>query len=50
MKAGANSAYMMLKLLAGEAVEYQPNAALDCVVYSRYDQSVCFGKVDYSAC
>ena len=41
MKAGANSALMMLQLLAGEAAQYQPNVAQDGAVYSRYDQSVC---------
>lgn len=41
MKAGADSAMVMLKLLSGETVKYQSKAAMDQAVYSRYDQSVC---------
>lgn len=41
MKAGANAACAMLRLLAGEMVSYQPNAASDASVYSRFDQCVC---------
>lgn len=41
MKAGANSACAMLRLLTGEPVTYQPGAASDGAVYSRFDQCVC---------
>lgn len=41
MEAGAHSAHMMLRLLKGETVRYQPKAARDGAVYSRFDQSVC---------
>lgn len=41
MKAGANSACAMLRLLSGESVPYQPRAASDGAVYSRFDQCVC---------
>ncbi len=40
MKAGANSAIALIKLLCGEKVEYQPKAAEDGAVYCRFDQSV----------
>ena len=40
MKAGADSAKAMLKLLAGETVSYVPGAAEDHAVYCRFDQSV----------
>lgn len=40
MKAGANSAEAMLKLLCGEKVEYIPNAAENGAVYCRFDQSI----------
>lgn len=41
IKAGADSAAAMLRLLSGERVGYQPKAAMDGAVYSRFDQSVC---------
>ena len=41
MQAGANAACAMLRLLAGETVAYQPGAASDGAVYSRFDQCVC---------
>lgn len=41
MKAGANAASAMLKLLEGEAVSYRPYGASDGSVYSRFDQCVC---------
>lgn len=41
MKAGANAAGAMLRLLAGETVAFQPGAASDGAVYSRFDQCVC---------
>ena len=44
IKAGADSAAAMLRLLAGEALPYFPEAAADCAVFSRFDQSVCVAK------
>ncbi|GHU75255.1 hypothetical protein AGMMS49992_18840 [Clostridia bacterium] len=40
MKAGADSAEMMLRILDGESIAYSPYAARDGAVYSRFDQSV----------
>lgn len=40
MKAGANSAVALLKLLNGENINYFPKAAEDCAVYCRFDQSI----------
>ena len=40
MKAGANSAQAVLKLLCGEALEYVPNAAENGAIYCRFDQSI----------
>lgn len=40
IKAGADSAEALLKLLAGERVEYVDDAAIDGAIYSRFDQSV----------
>lgn len=40
IKAGADSAEALLKLLAGEKLEYVAGAAVDGAIYSRYDQSV----------
>lgn len=40
MKAGANSAQALLKLLTGELVKYTPNAAENGAVYCRFDQSI----------
>ncbi len=40
MKAGANSAIALLKLLCGEQPEYVPLAAEDGAVYCRFDQSI----------
>jgi carbamoylphosphate synthase large subunit len=40
MKAGANSAIALLKLLNGEKVSYMPHAAEDGAVYCRFDQSI----------
>ncbi len=45
MKAGARSAESILKLLAGEEVEYCEDVA-DGAVYSRFDQSVCISPGD----
>ena len=44
MKAGANAADAMLRLLMGEQLSYQPNAADEGAVYSRFDQSVCINR------
>jgi HAD superfamily hydrolase (TIGR01549 family) len=41
IKAGADSAAAMLRLLAGETLPYFPEAAADRAVFSRFDQSVC---------
>ena len=40
IKAGADSAEALLRLLAGEKLEYVAEAAVDVAIYSRYDQSV----------
>ena len=40
IKAGADSAKALLKCLAGEKMDYQPNAAEDGAIFSRFDQSV----------
>lgn len=40
MKAGADSSKALLRLLAGENVNYQNVAATDGAIYSRFDQSV----------
>ena len=44
MKAGANSAEMALRLLAGQQCKFTPEAALEGSIYSRFDQSVCVGS------
>jgi len=44
IKAGARSPEALLRLLCGEKIEYQPNAACDRAVYSRFDQSVCISR------
>lgn len=41
MKAGADSAEALLRLLRGEQLEYVGYAARDGAVYSRFDQSIC---------
>ncbi len=41
MKAGADSAGAILRLLSGETLTYTEGAAEDGAMYSRYDQSVC---------
>lgn len=40
IKAGADSAEMVLRLINGEKLEYVENAAEDGAVYSRFDQSI----------
>ena len=41
IKAGADSAEALIRLLLGEKTEYVPYAARDGEVYSRFDQSIC---------
>lgn len=41
IKAGADSAELLLRCLLGEKPGFQPGAASDGAVYSRFDQSVC---------
>ena len=41
MKAGADSAQALIKLMRGENVELTKNAAREGAIYSRFDQSVC---------
>lgn len=44
IKAGADSAKAVLKMLSGEKLVYQEKAAKDGSVYSRFDQSVCVNE------
>lgn len=46
MKAGANSAKAMLRLLSGERLSFVPDAAANHAVYSRFDQSICINEVE----
>ena len=41
IKAGADSAKAVLKMLSGEKLVYEEKAARDKAVYSRFDQSIC---------
>ena len=41
IKAGADSAKAVIKMIAGEKLGFAPDAAEDGAVYSRFDQSVC---------
>lgn len=41
IKAGADSAKAVLRMLQGEKLDYQEKAAKDQAIYSRFDQSVC---------
>ncbi len=41
IKAGADSAKAVIRMLCGEKLEYVAKAAKDGAVYSRFDQSVC---------
>ncbi len=41
IKAGADSAEAVLRMLSGEKLSYQEGAARDGAIYSRFDQSVC---------
>jgi carbamoyl-phosphate synthase large subunit len=40
IKAGADSAEAVIRLLRGEGLSYQPHAVTDGAIYSRFDQSV----------
>lgn len=44
MKAGADAAEAMLRLLSGETLSYCPKAAAEDAVYSRFDQSICLNS------
>ncbi len=44
IKAGANSAKAVLKMLSGEKLPYHEKAARDGAVYSRFDQSICVNE------
>lgn len=44
MKAGADSAKAILKMLNGEKLTYQDKAAKNGAVYSRFDQSICVNE------
>ncbi len=44
IKAGADSAAAVLKMLSGEKLEYLPYAARDGAIYCRFDQSVCVNE------
>lgn len=46
MKAGADSAKAVLRMLAGEELVYMEKAAKDGAVYSRFDQSICVNGHD----
>lgn len=41
IKAGADSAKAVIRMLSGEKLEFEADAANDGAVYSRFDQSVC---------
>ena len=41
IKAGADSAKAVLRMLCGETLIYEENAARDKAIYSRFDQSIC---------
>jgi len=41
MKAGADAAEALIKLLMGEKLTYMPKAAKEGAVFSRFDQSIC---------
>lgn len=44
MKAGADAAEAMLRIIQGEQLAYVPGAADEGAVYSRFDQSVCVSR------
>lgn len=46
IKAGADSAKAVIRMLNGEKLEYIPKAAHNNAVYSRFDQSICVNEGD----
>lgn len=44
IKAGADSAEAVIRMLRGEELHYIKNAAADGAVYSRFDQSICINE------
>lgn len=44
IKAGADSAEAVLKMLNGKKLNYRPKAARDGAIYCRFDQSVCVNE------
>ncbi len=46
IKAGADSAEAVLRMLNGEKITYHHKAARDGAIYCRYDQSVCINNED----
>ncbi len=44
IKAGADSAEAVIKMLRGDTLSYVPYAANDGAVYSRFDQSICVAE------
>ena len=44
IKAGANAPLAILKLLKGETVSYEKNAAKENLIFSRFDQSICISN------
>lgn len=44
MKAGADSAEAVIRMLCGEKLDYKAEAAADGAIYSRFDQSVCIAE------
>lgn len=46
MKAGADSAEAVLKMLNGEKLSYHNKAARDGAIYCRFDQSICVNEDD----
>ncbi len=45
MRAGADSAKALLKILRGDSVRYEYKAATHCAVYCRFDQTICVSRV-----
>ena len=44
IKAGADSAKAVIRMLNGETLAYEEKAARDRAVYSRFDQSICVNE------
>ena len=47
IKAGADSAEAVIRMIMGEQLKYLPYAARDKEVYSRFDQSICVRNGEY---